>query len=126
MLPQVDHVVVLMLENHSFDNLLGVLGRGDGFTLGADGLPTATNPYGKARVLHAFHMPTPCQLHNRPSQTWNASRTRHAAGAMDGFVTARAARSRWVPRRDADPARREACETSGAGTIPPPWAVSPL
>jgi phospholipase C len=24
----VDHIVVLMLENHSYDNLLGMLGRG--------------------------------------------------------------------------------------------------
>jgi phospholipase C len=27
-LPGVDHIVVLMLENHSYDNLLGMLGRG--------------------------------------------------------------------------------------------------
>jgi phospholipase C len=42
-LPQVDHVLVLMMENHSYDNYLGMLGRGrrqqprgDGFTLGPD------------------------------------------------------------------------------------------
>ena len=27
-LPQIEHVVVLMLENHSYDNFLGMLGRG--------------------------------------------------------------------------------------------------
>jgi len=44
-LPQVEHVVVLMLENHSYDNILGMLGRGrgqaargDGLTLASDGL----------------------------------------------------------------------------------------
>ena len=31
MLPQIKHIVVLMMENHSFDNYLGTLGRGDGF-----------------------------------------------------------------------------------------------
>src|SRR4051812_33975930 len=40
LLPQIEHVVVVMMENHSYDNYLGVLGRGDGFTIGADGRPT--------------------------------------------------------------------------------------
>jgi phospholipase C len=44
-LPGVDHLVVLMLENHSFDNLFGMLGRGDGFVLDGQGQPIATNPY---------------------------------------------------------------------------------
>ena len=40
--PQIRHIVVLMMENHSHDNYLGMLsGRGDGFRLGPDGLPTA-------------------------------------------------------------------------------------
>ena len=30
MLPQIKHIVVLMMENHSFDNYLGTLGRGEG------------------------------------------------------------------------------------------------
>ena len=33
MLPQIKHIVVLMMENHSFDNDLGTLGRGEGFPL---------------------------------------------------------------------------------------------
>ena len=42
-LPQIDHFLVLMMENHSYDNYLGMLGRGageqprgDGFTIGPD------------------------------------------------------------------------------------------
>src|SRR5271154_2557799 len=43
-LPEVDHIVVLMMENHSYDNYFGMLaGRGDGFHIGPDGLPTETN-----------------------------------------------------------------------------------
>ena len=34
-MPAIEHVVVLVMENHSFDNVLGMLGRGDGFRLGA-------------------------------------------------------------------------------------------
>ncbi|HEX6522310.1 MAG TPA: alkaline phosphatase family protein, partial [Streptosporangiaceae bacterium] len=30
-MPRIQHIVVLMLENHSFDNFFGMLGRGDGF-----------------------------------------------------------------------------------------------
>ncbi len=85
-LPQVDHIVVLMLENHSFDNVLGMLGRGDGFELGGNGLPKAANPDGEGRLVRAFPMPTPCQLPHQPSQTWNASHRQYDGGRMDGFV----------------------------------------
>jgi phospholipase C len=85
-MPAIKHVVVLMLENHSFDNFFGMLGRGDGFRLGADGQPTATNPYANGQIQHAFHMPTTCQLSGQPSQTWYASHTSYDNGAMDGFV----------------------------------------
>ena len=40
LLPQIKHIVVLMMENHSYDNYLGMLaGRGEGFPLGPDGHP---------------------------------------------------------------------------------------
>ena len=44
-LPQIEHIIVLMMENHSFDDHLGTLGRGDGFPLRM-GLPAAVNPDG--------------------------------------------------------------------------------
>ena len=43
-MPQVEHVIIYMQENHSYDNYFGMLGRGDGFTLGPGGVPTNTNP----------------------------------------------------------------------------------
>ena len=85
-LPGIKHIVVLMMENHSFDNIFGMLGRGDGFTLGANGLPTATNPYPNGKKQHAFRMPTTCQLSGTPSQEWLASHNAYAKGRMDGFV----------------------------------------
>jgi len=84
-IPEIEHIVVLMLENHSFDNILGMLGRGDGFALDSQGNPTATNPYG-AQVLHAFHMPTPCQLVNQPSNSWDASHLSYDDGTCQGFA----------------------------------------
>src|SRR5580693_1919351 len=71
-IPQIKHIVVLMMENHSYDNHLGMLGRkgADGFPLGRNGKPTAQNPYADGKIQHAFRMPTTCQLHGAPSQTW--------------------------------------------------------
>jgi phospholipase C len=82
----IKHIVVLMMENHSFDNIFGMLGRGDGFTLGTNGLPTATNPYPNGKKQHAFRMPTTCQLPGTPSQEWLAAHNAYDKGRMDGFV----------------------------------------
>jgi phospholipase C len=87
-IPQIEHVVVLMMENHSFDNHLGMLHRPevDGFRLGRDGRPRAENPYADGRIQHAFRMPTTCQLSGHPAQDWQASHVQFDAGRLDGFV----------------------------------------
>jgi phospholipase C len=87
-LPGIEQIVVLVLENHSFDNLFGMLGRGDGFQLDSLGLPTAINPYADGRIQHAFHMPTTCQLPSQPSQEWTAAHVAYDGGRNDGFVRA--------------------------------------
>ena len=98
-LPQIEHIVVLMMENHSYDNVFGVLpaarsnGTADGFTLGAPVTPwnpkgvLASNPYGDGRQQLAFHMPTTCQKLGQPTQEWTASHEQYDNRAMDGFVT---------------------------------------
>ncbi len=87
-IPQIKHIVVLMLENHSYDNHLGMLGRrgADGFTLGPDGKPVAVNPYPNGEIQHAFRMPTTCQLTGKPSQAWTDSHIQLDGGKLDGFV----------------------------------------
>jgi phospholipase C len=87
-IPQIKHIVVLMMENHSYDNKLGMLKRAgaDGFTLGPNGQPTATNPYANGDLQHAFRMPTSCQLSGKPSQTWTDSHLSCAGGRNNGFV----------------------------------------
>ena len=87
-LPGIEHIVVLMMENHSYDNLFGMLGRGDGFTLDAGGRPTAANPYPNGQNQHAVRMPTTCQLSGTPSQEWLTSHTAYGNGKNDGFVRA--------------------------------------
>jgi phospholipase C len=85
-LPQIEHIVVVMMENHSYDNILGMSGRGDGFRLN-NGVPAATNPDGHGNLVHAFPMPTPCQPKSHPSNSWSATHASYAGGRMDGFVT---------------------------------------
>ncbi len=87
-IPQIEHIVVLMMENHSYDNKLGVLRRrdADGLRIGRDGMPLATNPYANGDIQHAFRMPTTCQLSGAPSQTWLDSHTQFDNGCNDGFV----------------------------------------
>ena len=76
------------MENHSYDNKLGMLRRpdADGFRIGRDGLPRAENPYANGDIQHAFRMPTTCQLSGAPSQTWLDSHTQFDNGRNDGFV----------------------------------------
>lgn len=88
-IPQIEHIVVVMMENHSYDNYLGMLRRpdADGFRTGRDGLPLASNPYPDGRTQHAFHMPTTCQLSGRPAQDWLDSHLQFDGGKLDGFVS---------------------------------------
>ena len=87
-IPQIEHIVVVMMENHSYDNHLGMLRRpgADGFRLGRDGRPRASNPYPDGRIQHAFRMPTTCQLSGQPAQDWLASHVQYDGGRLDGFV----------------------------------------
>src|ERR1700737_3426088 len=71
--PGIQHVVVLMMENHSFDNYFGVLGRGDGFTLGPDRSPLNTTADSGGGATKAFPLSTPCQPIHLSMQSWKAS-----------------------------------------------------
>jgi phospholipase C len=93
-MPQIKHVVVLMMENHSFDNLLGMVphrvpGRAkvDGFTI-AHGQPVDVNLDTDGTKVLARPMSSPCQLVGHPGQNWNASHLSWDGGRNDGFVKA--------------------------------------
>lgn len=85
--PQIAHLVVMVKENHSFDNYFGMLGRGDGYTLGPDGLPTNSNPDGRGNQVRVHHQRPPLNPSLGVSQTWNSSHRCWHGGAMDRFVT---------------------------------------
>src|SRR6201995_2730315 len=87
MLPQIKHIVVLMMENHSFDSYLGTLGRGDGLPLGDDGRPDAENPDSAGTMIRSHHAKSTVQDPGVPCQSWSASHAQWAGGKMNGFVT---------------------------------------
>jgi phospholipase C len=95
-IPLIKNIVIVMLENHSYDNILGMMqGRGDGFELGAGGKPTSSNPWprtsvfpppSRKAVLHSFPMPNPCQQAHYPYNTWEAFKVSFSRGQNNGFV----------------------------------------
>jgi phospholipase C len=88
LLPQIRHMVVLMMENHSYDNYLGMLqGRGEGLPLGPDGEPEVFNPATDGTAVRAFHLPSTVQRRGVPSQSWHSSHLQWGEGRCDGFVT---------------------------------------
>jgi phospholipase C len=87
-LPQIKHIVVLMMENHSFDNYLGTLGRGDGLPRGSQGQPDAANPDASGRMVEAFPMKSTEQHEGAPCQSWRAAHAQWSGGSMNGFVRA--------------------------------------
>ena len=84
-IPEIDHIVVVMQENHSFDNYLGMLGRGDGFTLDHRGRPRNTNPDPAGGYVRAFHE-TDTNQAGHVTQSWDASHLQYAHGRNNGFI----------------------------------------
>jgi phospholipase C len=87
-LPQIEHIVILMMENHSFDNYLGMLaGRGDGgLPLDDQGNPTPTNLAADGTVVKLRHFPGTTQEPAVPTQNWHASHIQWDGGSCGGFV----------------------------------------
>jgi phospholipase C len=101
-LPQIDHIVVLMMENHSFDNILGMLPHKVRARRGVDGLPVskkgtqlAVNLDSNGNPVRAQHAPSVCQLAAVPRQDWNASHLSYGNGNNDGFVKASGPVAMW-------------------------------
>lgn len=87
-IPQIKHVVILMMEGHSYDNYLGMMkGRGDGFSLDPEGTPVNANRLPNGQLVPAHHMPSTQQSGGAPTDTLNASYVQYDGGACDGFAT---------------------------------------
>src|SRR3984957_63667 len=87
-----DHIALVMQENHSFDNYLGMLPvsgqpRANGFTFNAAGEPVNWNPVGSER-MYVYHQSGDIGAQDSGSQSWEDSHLQIAGGAMDGFAAA--------------------------------------
>jgi phospholipase C len=88
---QIDNVVILMLENHSFDNIIGMLPYQVGTRSEVDGLPgngsvpTATNPDRSGHRVRTYHLPDLCPSEGL-TQSWDSSHVQYGHGRNDGFV----------------------------------------
>ena len=86
LLPQIRHIVILMMENHSYDNYLGMLtGRGEGLPLGPDGAPLAFNELPNGERFPSHHLESTTQVKDNPTQSWHAAHIQYDGGACDGF-----------------------------------------
>jgi phospholipase C len=85
-----DHIVVCMMENHSFDDHLGMLPlRGqplaDGLSFDAAGKPVNSNPV-KGGYVIVQRAPSLCTPPGGGSQSWHDTHLEVDGGRMDGFA----------------------------------------
>jgi phospholipase C len=89
MLPDLEHVVILMMENHSFDDHFGRLGRGDGLKVAGDGSPLNYNPAADGGYILSYPMPnTAVPVDSQIGQNWNTSHLCWDHGTNMGFARA--------------------------------------
>ncbi len=86
-MPEIEHIVIYMQENHSFDSYYGVLGRGDGYTMGPDGIPTNWNYDMEGKPFRVFHQTNPCNVVTG-DHGWDGEHLAWNHGAMDNFIRA--------------------------------------
>ena len=90
MLGGIDHIITVMFENHSFDNIYGTLDRDDaeGFPMDpCTSQPTTSNPFENGTLLQSYKMPMTCvRCDSGPSPNWLSSHDQYNNGSMDGFV----------------------------------------
>jgi phospholipase C len=98
---EIRHIVVLIMENHSFDSFLGLVphqvrGRGnvDGLNFRHGRIMNGNRDF-YGLLYRSAHAGTPCQLPRAPGQNWNASHASYDGGKNDGFVRASGPVAMW-------------------------------
>ena len=80
----IDHIVVVTMENRSFDHFLGWLPGADGRQAGLTFNDASGKPHESYNLAPDFEG---CG-HNDPDHSYSGSRTAYDSGAMDGFLRA--------------------------------------
>lgn len=79
----IEHVIVIVQENHTFDNYFGTYP-------GANGITNSTNvpdAPGSNRYLHPFHLTNDTSRHDL-CHSWGCAHAAYDNGSMDGFFSA--------------------------------------
>jgi phospholipase C len=92
-IPQIEYLVLVMMENHSTDNILGLLPTVspahrwsfDGLPLDNTGKPIAWNPDKTGNRVYSYPLADMCPFQGL-GQDWNATHVQWDNGKMDGFV----------------------------------------
>ena len=109
----IDHIIVVMMENRSFDHFLGAMKLVEGREI--DGLDASMSNTGSDGTVYApFHAETQCVYD--PPHGWNASHSQFNDGANDGFVTEYEA--------DRAPAPAEVMSYMTREDLPVTWALA--
>jgi phospholipase C len=85
LLPQIEHIVVYMQENHSYDSYFGMFPCGDGFDV-KHGIARNSNPDPNGTPVRVFHADSSCQPGQGVSQSWTSTHRQIDGGRMDGFL----------------------------------------
>jgi phospholipase C len=100
----ITHIVIVMQENHSFDEYFGMLPRegqpkADGFTFNRHGRPVNSNPLSNGKRQVVQHRPDLCP---GPSagQSWNSTHLEADKGRMDGFAKLSPGSMSYFTKRD--------------------------
>src|SRR5215472_4517339 len=80
----VEHIVVVTMENRSFDHFLGWLPNADGQQAGL----TFTDASGAAHPTHSLSGDFTGCPHPDPDHSYNGARLEYDGGKMDGFLRA--------------------------------------
>src|ERR1700761_5081378 len=82
-----DHLIVVMMENHSFDNVFGTLPGVDGLTFNDQGQAINSNPGapGTPDPVPAFELADTAQG-SHVTQSWKGTHEQINGGLMNGFV----------------------------------------
>jgi phospholipase C len=83
-LSSIKHIVVIMEENHTFDNYFGTFPGANGIA-GASPQPATSSP--NAQLVGPYAIDTTTIAHDLP-HTWAAAHQAYDGGKMDGFVIA--------------------------------------
>ncbi|HEY3143241.1 MAG TPA: alkaline phosphatase family protein [Acidimicrobiales bacterium] len=85
LLPEIEHIVIYMQENHSYDSYFGMFHRGDNYRK-HHGVPLNSNTDPDGNRVPVFHAPETCQNGPGVSQRWEATHLQINSGRMDGFL----------------------------------------